>query len=95
MEITVKFYGDIREKAGAESIKLSLDEGSTIDHLLIKLERRHPDLIEAILDPRTGELRPYLNVLLNGRRVRQPRGVHTKLKHKDELAIFPPEMPPT
>ncbi len=90
MEVVVKLHGDLREKAGTEAIKFSIEEGETVDKLLIKLGKRHPNLLEAILDPRTGELKPYLNILLNGRRIQQLRGIHTKLKHRDELAIFPP-----
>jgi len=52
--------------------------------------RRHPQVVEAILDPTTGELREYFDILLNGRPIQQIRGIHTKLKHKDEIAISPP-----
>ncbi len=90
MEVTVKLHGDLREKAGTDTIRLSINEGDTVDALLIRLGKRHPILLEAILDPTTGELKPYFNILLNGRRIQQMRGIHTKLKHKDELAIFPP-----
>jgi molybdopterin converting factor small subunit len=89
MEVVIRLHGDLCAKAGTSTIKLPIDENETIDTLLMKLGRRHSDLIEAILDPQTGELRSHCNILLNGRRVQQLRGIHTKLKHKDELAIFP------
>ncbi|MCS7131210.1 MAG: MoaD family protein [Hadesarchaea archaeon] len=91
MEVVIKLHGDLCEKAGTDTIKLPIDENETIDTLLMKLGRRHSYLLEAILDPQTGELKSHYNILLNGRRVQQLRGIHTKLKHKDELAIFPPE----
>lgn len=90
VEVVIKLHGDLCEKAGTDTIKLPIDENETIDTLLMKLGRRHSNLLEAILDPQTGELKSYYNILLNGRRVQQLRGIHTKLKHKDELAIFPP-----
>lgn len=90
MEVLVKLHGDLRKKAGAGEIKVPIDERETIDTLLIKIGKRHANLLEAILDPRTGELREYFNILLNGREIQHIRGIHTKLKDRDELAIFPP-----
>ena len=90
MEVTLKLQGDLREKAGTDTIRLPINENDTIDTLLIRLGKRHPILLEAILDPTTGELKPYFNILLNGRQIQRMGGIHTKLKHKDELAISPP-----
>ncbi len=90
MEVVVKLNSDLREKAGTDTIKVPINEDETVDTLLMKLGRRHPTVVEAILDPTTGELREYFNILLNGRRIQQIRGIHTKLKHKDEIAISPP-----
>ena len=90
MEVVVKLHGDLREKAGTGTIKVPIDEDETVDTLLMKLGRRHPRVVEMILDPTTGELQEHFNILLNGRRIQQVRGIHTKLKHKDEIAVFPP-----
>jgi molybdopterin converting factor small subunit len=54
----------------------------------MKISRRYPRLVEIMLDPTTGGLREDYNILLNGRRI---RGIHTKLKHKDEISVLPPE----
>lgn len=91
MEVIVKLHGDLQEKAGTGTIKVPIVEDETVDTLLMKLSRRHSTVVEAILDPTTGELRENFDILLNGRRIQQIRGIHTKLKHKDEIAISPPE----
>lgn len=91
MEVVVKLHGDLQEKAGTGTIKVPIVEDETVDTLLMKLSRRHPKVVEAILDPTTGELRENFDILLNGRRIQQIRGIHTKLKHKDEITISPPE----
>ncbi len=91
MEVVVKLHGDLQEKAGTGTIKVPIVEDETVDTLLMKLSRRHSTVVEAILDPTTGELRDNFDILLNGRRIQQIRGIHTKLKHKDEIAISPPE----
>jgi len=90
MEVVVKLRGDLQEKAGTNTIKVPINDDETVDTLLMKLSRRHPQVVEAILDPTTGEFREYFDILLNGRPVQQIRGIHTKLKHKDEIAISPP-----
>ncbi len=90
MEVVVKLHGDLREKAGIGTIKVPINEDETVDTLLMKLGRRHLRVVEMILDPTTGELQENFNILLNGRRIQQIRGIHTKLKHKDEITISPP-----
>ncbi|MFN4133254.1 MAG: hypothetical protein ACK4GQ_02665, partial [Candidatus Hadarchaeales archaeon] len=50
--------------------------------------RRYPRLVEIMIDPTTGEISERYRVLLNGRRI---RGIHTRLKHKDEISVLPPE----
>ncbi|MEM2878041.1 MAG: ubiquitin-like small modifier protein 1 [Candidatus Hadarchaeales archaeon] len=91
MEITVKLYGPFKEHAGTESIRVTISEDETVDTLLMKLSRRYPKVVEDVLDPTTGDLRENCNITLNGRRIQQIRGIHTKLKHKDEIALSPPE----
>ena len=90
MEIVVKLYGYLCKRAGTDSIKVTISENETVDTLLMKLSRRHSQLVEEILDPTTGELQAQYNILLNGRHIQQIRGIHTKLKDRDEIAIFPP-----
>lgn len=94
MEVIVKLHGDLREKAGTDTIKVPIDEDETVDTLLMKLGRRHPRVVEMILDPTTGELQEHFNILLNGRRIQQVRGIHTKLKHKDEITVSSTEQTP-
>lgn len=91
MEVTIKLHGELRKRAGTDTIKLPITEHETVDVLLIKLGRRYPAIIEEVLDPTTGELKEQCNILLNGRRIQRLRGIYTKLKHKDEITIFPSE----
>ena len=90
MEVIIRLHGDLRELAGTDMIRVPIDEDETIDTLLMKLSRRHPRVVETILDPTTGEPTESYEILLNGRRIQRMRGIHTKLKHKDEVMISPP-----
>jgi len=87
MEVVVRLNDELRKQAGTDTIKVPIDEDETVDTLLMKLSRRHPKLIELVLDPTTGEVKGEYEILINGRRIRHLRGIYTKLKHKDEVLI--------
>ncbi|KUO39561.1 MAG: hypothetical protein APZ16_01890 [Candidatus Hadarchaeum yellowstonense] len=87
MEVVVKLSDELRKQAGTDTIKIPIDEDETVDTLLMKLSRRHPKLVELVLDPTTGEAKGNYEILINGRRIRHLRGIYTKLKHKDEVLI--------
>ncbi len=88
MEVVVKLSDELREQAGTNTIRVPINEDETLDTLLMKLSRRYPKLIETLLDPTTGEIKGEYEILLNGKRTRNIRGIYTKLKHKDEVAIL-------
>lgn len=75
------------EKSGSTDTKIPIKEGETIDTLLIKLSKRNPNVVESILDPRTGDLKDKCNIELNGRSIKKIKGLHTRLKNKDEVTI--------
>lgn len=91
MEVVVKLHGNFRERAGTDTIRVPISDDETVDTLLMKLSRRYPRVVEEVLDPMTGDIRGSYDILLNGRRVQQIRGIHTKLKHKDEITLSPAE----
>jgi MoaD family protein len=87
MQITVKLLGELEKIAGTKEIKLSINEGDTIDTVFLKLSRRYPKMVESLLDPLTGEIADKYEVLLNRRRPKE--GLYTKLKNRDELSLAP------
>ena len=93
MEVIVRLLGEFKESAGTDRVRVSIEDDETIDTLLMKLGRRHPKVVEKILDTTTGDLKDDYDILLNGRRVQQIRGINTKLKHKDEVTISPVDNP--
>lgn len=92
MEVVVRLGDELRKQAGTDTIKIPIDESETVDTLLMKLSRRHPKLIELILDPTTGEAKSDYEIMINGRRIRHLRGIYSKLKHKDEVLIAMTEL---
>ncbi len=91
MNVNVKIHEDLHDESGSNTTKIPIKEDETVDTLLIKLSRRNPDVVESILDPRTGGLKEDFNIKLNGRSIKEIKGIHTRLKNKDELSIIPQE----
>ena len=62
--------------------------GPTVRGALEDLVRRYPDLEEHIYTP-DGELRPYVNIYLNGEDIRDREGQPIELAEGDQLMIVP------
>ncbi len=87
MEVAVKLSDDLKKRMGTDLIKVPIGDSETMDTILMKLSRRHPKLVELVLDPTTGETNAECEILVNGRNIKNLRGIYTKLKHKDEVTI--------
>ncbi|HKQ58433.1 MAG TPA: molybdopterin converting factor subunit 1 [Candidatus Eisenbacteria bacterium] len=77
MTITVLFFAQAREHAGAPRRTLELPDGSRVADALAALEREHP---------RLAELWPHLAVAVDQRLA----GRDALLAHGAELALLPP-----
>ena len=87
MNVKVRVEKDIRDQGTASETNIPIKDQETVDTLLIKLSKRYPDLVESILDPRTGEINEDYNIKLNGRPIDRIKGLHTTLKDRDEISI--------
>ncbi len=87
MKVKVIIREELCDDGGPKTIKIPIQEQETIDTLLLKLSRRNPNLVESILDPRTGDVKDGFNLNLNGRSIKGIKGLHTRLKNKDEVEI--------
>ncbi len=84
-KIKVRLFANLREYTGAKELEL---EARTVKESLEKLCKRFPGLENMIFK---GEnIRPYMNVFLNGRNISELNGLGTALDPDDEIAIFPP-----
>lgn len=86
MQVTINYFAQIRQAAGVESDRLSLDEGMDIQAVLWKLAERHGDDFRALILDQTGAARPSLLTLVNGESVahREQRS----LADGDELSLI-------
>ncbi len=83
MKINVRLFANFREVTGRKDLSLDVDGGTVMD-AISSLLASYPGLRPLMLHD--GALKPYVNVLVNGKTAAQS----DKIKEGDELAIFPP-----
>lgn len=88
MQLTLKFFATFREAVGSKLAEREVPEGATVGDVLADLEAEYDGLAGELIED--GELRPQINVLLDGREVLHMEGIDTALSDGDTLAIFPP-----
>jgi MoaD family protein len=91
LKVTVKFLAAAREKAGVGEETLQLEGSTTVLEILKALTTRHGNkLKEYLFDRESGNPRPHLNFLLNGRSVSMMGGFSTEVTEDATMIIFPP-----
>jgi len=86
--VVVKLFTSLREIAGTKETAV---EGESVRQILDELVQTYGDKFHnAIFDEKTGNIRRYYSVLVNGRNVYLLGGLDTKLNDGDTISIFPP-----
>lgn len=84
-----KLFADLAEAAGESEPDVERVDAATVGEALDALLDSYPSLAARVLDE-DGELRDHINLLRNGRDVRESEGLDTPVDDDDELALFPP-----
>jgi len=90
MKVTVKFFTTLREITGKREEEVKSSEDLTINELLEQLSKRHGSQFINYVYDETGNVRSYLQFLVNGKSITTMRGFKTMLKEGDSVAIIPP-----
>jgi len=93
VHVSVRFFTTLREVTGKkeEVLEFSRGEAVTVESVLRHLVELHgKSLAQYVYDPKTGEVRGFLQFLVNGRSITSFGGLKTKLSNGDVLAIIPP-----
>ena len=93
MQVSVRFFTSLREITNKkeETLKFPEDEKATVDMILKTLTQRYgKPFVEYVYDRKTGEVRGFLQFLINGKSATTLNGLQTELKDGDVLAILPP-----
>lgn len=87
MKLKVKLFANFREVTKNKEVEVNV-KGSTVRDVVSALVHDYPKLEPLML---TGQdIKPYVNILLNGRSVRDQGGFASKVKESDDIAVFPP-----
>ncbi|WP_435065595.1 ubiquitin-like small modifier protein 1 [Halobaculum sp. EA56] len=84
-----KLFADLAEAAGESEPTVEAPDAATVGEALDALLEAYPALATRVLDE-DGSLRGHVNLLRNGRDVREAEGLDTPVDDDDELALFPP-----
>jgi MoaD family protein len=93
LRVSVRFFTSLREITGRreEILQFADSEAVTVDKVVRKLAEHYgKGFAEYVYDGRTGEVKGFLQFLVNGRSSSTLDGLSTKLEDGDVLAIIPP-----
>ncbi len=89
MRLRVRYIGSIGSIAGTRQDTLEIPEASSIQDVLNELKKRHGEEFVAELLSNQGALREGIEILLNGRNVRDLQSLDTKISNdEDELQVI-------
>lgn len=92
LRVSVRFFTTLKELVGKreETLEFS-DKVVTVNSVLKRLSERYgKGFVEYVFDDKTGEVKGFLQFLINGRSASTLNGLDTKLRNGDVLAIIPP-----
>jgi len=87
MKLKVKLFANFREVAKNKEVEIS-PKGDKVNDVISALIHDYPKLEPMILNGK--EVKPYVNILINGKSVHDQGGLLAHVKEGDEVAIFPP-----
>jgi len=93
MQVTVRFFTILRETTGKkeDTLQFPQDKKITVDTVLKKLAQQYgKNITEYVYDPRSGEVKSFLQFFINGKSASTLNGLQTELHDGDLVAIVPP-----
>jgi molybdopterin synthase sulfur carrier subunit len=93
LQVSVRFFTSLREIVNKKEEILKFPEGEkvTVDLVLKTLAQRFGKrFVEYVYDSKTGEIKGFLQLLINGKSASTLNGLETELEDSDILAILPP-----
>jgi len=86
--VEVRLYTVLSEAAGKRKVQIEVSSVEEAISTLIKMFGKK--FKENLIDDKTGSIKSFYNILVNGKRLFLPREMGLKLKEKDVVDIFPP-----
>lgn len=86
----VKLFGSLRSPGAPDRYDVQVGPEVRVQGVLESLFTLVPGLRQQVLQPDRAELLPHVNVMVNGRLIRDLQGLETRVTSDSTLAIFPP-----
>jgi len=83
--VKVKLFANFREAAGSKELEM---KATTVKEVINRLVDEYPAMKDLFF--KDGELRDYVQIMVNGKHIKLLDGIDTKLEDGDVVAIFPP-----
>lgn len=90
MKVVVRFFASVREITGKKEEEFEFSRIITLKELLSRLSKMHGNPFTDYIYNGKGNIRSYIQILVNGRGIDLLEGFKTELKDGDKIAIFPP-----
>lgn len=93
MKVSVRFFTSLREITGKREEILDFPTAKTVtlSTVLKMLAKRYgKSFVEYVYESESGEVKGFLQFLVNGRSASTDNGLNTELDDGDVLAIIPP-----
>jgi len=93
LQISVRFFTSLREIVGKkeETFEFPDKETVTVNIVLERLKKKYgKNFTEYVYDAKSGNIKSFLQFLINGRSASTFKGLDTELADGDVLAIIPP-----
>jgi sulfur-carrier protein len=88
--ITLRSILRLKEVLGGSDLSLSFPEGTTVSELLDYMRDRWGKQLSAhLFDPESGQLYPYVRIMVNGQTIQYLDGFSTILKDDDDVLFLP------
>lgn len=92
MEVKIRFFTTLRELTNKKEETLILSSPETAVSTVLKLlsEKYGKTFDDYVFDSKTGQVKGFLQFLINGKSTSTLNGLETPLKDGDVIAILPP-----
>jgi MoaD family protein len=91
MEVKIRFFTTLREITNKREETLAISPETTVSMVLKLLSKKYgKQFDDYVFDAKTGQVKGFLQFLINGKSTSTLNRLETRLKHGDVLAILPP-----
>ena len=90
MKVTIRFFTILKDLTQKNKEEIEIPHTTTVKEFISLLSKKYGPKFENYVYTQNGQMKPYLQFLVNWKNITTLHGFKTKLKENDEFAIIPP-----